>query len=758
MDSASAPTIARSDRRKSANQPSASMSRINWPLWIGASLVLAVLLLAASGSALAPQDPVKPNYIVLNPATGEFVKPPFAAFVVPGFPLGTDPLGRDILSQVLWAVRPTLTLVLLVTALRLVLGTLIGLTAGWGHGRLSRLLESMTSLALIVPVFLVALCLIAAFSVEIGVWAFILGLCLTGWAETARIVHDQTRLTKTQPFVEAARALGSSDVSIVGRHVLPHIMPVIWILLPFEVSAALLVTAGLGFLGYFVNAIWVPLGDYTAMRASGQPELGQMLATGATMIRQQPWELLVAGIVVFVIVLGFNLLGEGLRLAFDPRRGRRRKGRLGLATERLANWMGDVGWQRVATLRASLPTIATLGALALLIVGGGIVLWQAREAQPSESAIAVPGLHLWAADRHDAQGTFWATVNGPSTAAVVWTFDDKSGFTGGPAVAADGTLYLAAKGGTLYALDPDGAVRWQASLLAEPVGAPALNAQGEIYVLDEEGRLYLFTLQGEPRWISQPETDAAPIASPIVDGAGVAYYPSERSLIAVQRDGQLLWRVDLPTYSYISPQPALTVDGKYVLFQDIAVDAASGVMWGNKLTSFWTASWWGPMATSILASQGAVQRVALTEAALEISPYAQWDVLSLSLGVRLPGSAGVTPDGRVWVYYTSESEYGKLLWVNQDGEVTANINYPWRGNDRLLAVDRDATAYTCGTVSLSQVGNVLQCGAYSSERNAAIWRLDLGSRGAPVGGALVPGRLYVTTNKGELFAIGEASR
>ena len=319
-----------------------------------------------------------------EPATGEFVKPPFAAFVVPGFPLGTDPLGRDILSQVLWAVRPTLILVLLVAALRLVLGTLIGLTAGWGHGRLSRLLESMTSLALIVPVFLVALCLIAAFSVEMGVWAFILGLCLTGWAETARIVHDQTRLTKIQPFVEAARALGSSDVSIVGRHVLPHIMPVIWILLPFEVSAALLVTAGLGFLGYFVNAIWVPLGDYTAMRASGQPELGQMLATGATMIRQQPWELLVAGVVVFVIVLGFNLLGEGLRLAFDPRRGRRRKGRLGLATERLANWMGDVGWQRVATLRASLPTIATLGALALLIVGGGIVLWQAREAQPSE--------------------------------------------------------------------------------------------------------------------------------------------------------------------------------------------------------------------------------------------------------------------------------------------------------------------------------------------------------------------------------------
>lgn len=733
-------------------------SRRNWPLWIGAGLVLAVLVLAALGPGLAPHDPIKPNYIVLNRKTGEFVKPPFAAFVAPDFPLGADPLGRDIRSQVLWAVRPTLTLVVLVAALRLILGIFIGLATGWGQGRPSRFLHTITSLALIVPVFLVALCLIAAFGSELGVWAFILGLCLTGWAETARIVHDQTQLAKTQPYVEAARALGSSGLSIVGRHVLPHIMPTVWILLPFEVSAALLVTAGLGFLGYFVNAIWVPLGDYTAIRASGQPELGQMLATGATMIRQQPWELLAAGSVVFVIVLGFNLLGEGLRLAFDPQRRSRHKGRLGMATERLSSWVGEVDWQRAAALRANLPTVATLGALALLIAGGGLMLWQTRATQPSESAIALPGSHLWAADRHDAQGTFWATASGPASAAVVWTFVDKQGFSGGPAVAADGALYLASSSGTLYALNPDGAARWQAKLLARPVGAPALNAAGEILVLDKEGRLYLFTPQGELRWTSRIETDIVPLTGPIVDRAGVAYYPSERSLIAVQANGQLLWRVDLPTYSYISPQPILSADGKYLFFQDIVVDAASGATASEQTDELLDSFVVGADGNLYLVSQGAVQRVLLTAAGMETNPYAQWDLLSLNLGFRLPGSAGVTPDGRVWVYYTSGNEYGKLLWVDQDGEVTANINYPWRGNDRLLAIDQDATAYTCGTVSQSQVGNTLQCGAYSWQRDAATWRVDLGSRGAPVGGALVPGRLYVTTNRGELYAIDQASQ
>jgi peptide/nickel transport system permease protein len=89
------------------------------------------------------------------------------------------------------------------------------MSSGWGEGRISRLLEGVTTIAVSVPVLLVALCLVAAFGPQWGVWAFILGLCLTGWAEAARVLHDRTSLIKTQPYVEAARALGAADTGAV---------------------------------------------------------------------------------------------------------------------------------------------------------------------------------------------------------------------------------------------------------------------------------------------------------------------------------------------------------------------------------------------------------------------------------------------------------------------------------------------------------------------------------------------------------------
>ena len=156
---------------------------VNWPLWIGLALLLLITLLAWLGPQFAPHDPVKPVYIVQHPETLAFVKPPFRPGQMPGYPLGADPLGRDTLSQLLWALRPTLILVLVAAAVRLLLGLSIGVASGWGAGRVSRLLEGITAIAVSIPVLLVALCLVAAFGPQWGVWAFVLGLCLTGWAE-----------------------------------------------------------------------------------------------------------------------------------------------------------------------------------------------------------------------------------------------------------------------------------------------------------------------------------------------------------------------------------------------------------------------------------------------------------------------------------------------------------------------------------------------------------------------------------------------
>src|SRR3990172_4341308 len=221
-------------------------SGFNWPLLLGSVLVLFAVYLSVAGPGLAVHDPLKENFIVENPVTREFVKPPFPAFTLPDFPLGSDQYGRDLLSQLLWAVRPTLTMVLLVAALGLVVGTVVGLASGWWAGRWGRALDALISGALAAPVLFVALCLIAAVGIEWGVWAFILGLSATGWAQAARLLREQTRGAKSQPYVQTARSLGASDSQILVRHILPQIMPLLWVLLSFEVSSTLMAAAGLG--------------------------------------------------------------------------------------------------------------------------------------------------------------------------------------------------------------------------------------------------------------------------------------------------------------------------------------------------------------------------------------------------------------------------------------------------------------------------------------------------------------------------------
>jgi peptide/nickel transport system permease protein len=429
-----------------AGAPSAAAYRwkapLNWPLWVGLILLGLIFLAAWRGPQMAPHDPIKPVYIVQHPETLVFVKPPFRPLQMPGYLLGTDTLGRDTLSRILWAIRPTLVLVLVAAAVRLVLGLLVGVASGWGTGRGARLLESVNTVAVSVPVLFVALCLVAAFGPQWGVWAFILGLCLTGWAESARVFHNQTSLIKTQPYVEAATALGSSGTGAVLKHVLPHVMPTVWIQLPFEISTALLVTASLGFLGYFVNAIWVPLGDWTAVRVAGRPELGQMLASGASMAQQYPWLLLVvAGATVFLLVLAFNLLGEGLRREADPQRARPAQGPAG--------GRRGTGQRRGQRIRADAAGASGVEALSqrwarvrscFWWLGARWLCCAPRLFPRPRRLSSPPGGHLWAAGRHDPQGTYWADAVGPAQAEIAWTLNVEGGWASGPAIAADGTL------------------------------------------------------------------------------------------------------------------------------------------------------------------------------------------------------------------------------------------------------------------------------------------------------------------------------
>jgi ABC-type dipeptide/oligopeptide/nickel transport system permease subunit len=370
---------------------------LNWPLWLGLLIVLCVTIAACFGPLLAPRDPLEENRVVQS---GErWYTPPFPAFSIAEFPLGSDRFGRDLLSQLLWAIRPTLMMVLLVAAVRLSLGLVIGLGAGWSEGRAGRQFDTLISGALAIPGLMIALVAIAAIGVELGIWAFIFGLSITGWAETAQIIREQTRMIKHQAYIEAAQACGASDFQIIATHVLRQLAPMIWMLLSFEVSNTLTTTAGLGFLGYYVGGdVWIVVADWVARRASGVPELGQMLATSRIRL-DQPWGMVIVGSVIFIMVLGFNLLGEGLRLRLSLDR---------LSHYTFQTWVTDtlvpflhirlwtpaLVWIRRSPLRAGL--IALTGCL---LLGAGL-FWQHSQTEarygPAVPAaeIAVPGGQL----------------------------------------------------------------------------------------------------------------------------------------------------------------------------------------------------------------------------------------------------------------------------------------------------------------------------------------------------------------------------
>src|SRR5258706_7102303 len=388
----------------------------NWSLIIGNALALLSGVLAIAGPDLAPQAPLHDTFILRNYA-GEWTKPPFPLFTVPGFYLGSDVFGRDLLSQLLWALRPTLTLVLLVAALRLTLGIAIGLVAGWAAGAAGRSFSSLISAALSVPVLFVALCAITLLGAKYGVWAFILGLVFTGWADVGRILREQTRAIKQRPYVEAARALGSSDGQLLYRHVLPQIMPLVWTLFTFEASSALLATSALGFLGYFIHSIWLPLGDWTGIRAAGKPELGQMLGS-AFEARSHPWGMVLAGSAVFLMVLAFNLLGEGLRqrLTLEGRREREGAGSAvsGAVTDIVAARLLDPLWP----WRRTVAMGSVAGALLLIMGGTGYALWRNRAPEAVAANLPIPGAQLWASQRRDPYGTLRASDPGPSNPAA----------------------------------------------------------------------------------------------------------------------------------------------------------------------------------------------------------------------------------------------------------------------------------------------------------------------------------------------------
>ena len=257
----------------------------------GLGVIVGIVVVGCVASVLAPYDPHAQHW-------GK-------EYAAPGRPflLGTDALGRDVLSQLIWGTRTSLLVALAGVVVAGITGTVFGMAAGYVGGRIDQVGVMITDTIMTVPVFFLLIVVASVLSVRsLPVMAIVIGLI--DWPMLARVVRAHVLSLRERAFIEAARGLGAHDLAIVVRHVLPNSVAPIIVVSTLGMARYILYEAALAFVG---------LGDPQAV------SWGSLLAQGRSVMYSAWWLTLLPGLMIFVTVLGFNLGGDGLRDAYDVR-------------------------------------------------------------------------------------------------------------------------------------------------------------------------------------------------------------------------------------------------------------------------------------------------------------------------------------------------------------------------------------------------------------------------------------------------------
>lgn len=266
----------------------------------GALLVLAFIAMAVAAPHIAPHDPNQP---FINGINNDGAPLPPGTH---GFLLGTDTSGRDLLSRLIWGARVSLLIGITANGVAVFIGVALGAIAGYYGGLAGTLIMRFTDVMLAFPTLLLGVALVAILTPGIPVIIAVIGL--VSWTSMARIIHGQVVGLRERPFVEAARAAGVGSGGILVRHILPHLVSPIVVYSSLGVATAVLFEASLSYLGIGVQP---PTPSWGKMVADGA-------ANGGAGGFAYPWLLLFPGAAVFLTVLAFNVLGDGLRDALDP--------------------------------------------------------------------------------------------------------------------------------------------------------------------------------------------------------------------------------------------------------------------------------------------------------------------------------------------------------------------------------------------------------------------------------------------------------
>lgn len=274
------------------------MFRIVWHRFSRNRLAFAgliIILILASSALFAPLiSPYEPTKIdVYN-----VLSPPSISH-----PLGTDELGRDLLSRMIWGSRASLKVGFIAVGIAIFIGTIVGAIAGFYGGRTDSILMRFVDIMLAFPSFFLMLAIIAIVEPSISTIMIVIGI--TGWMDVSRLVRSEFLTLKERDFIAAAKVSGAGDARIIFRHIMPNAMSPVFVAATFGIAGAILTESGLSFLGLGVQP--------------PEPSWGNILASGKSNLTVAWWLSVYPGLAILITVLSYNLIGEGLRDALDPR-------------------------------------------------------------------------------------------------------------------------------------------------------------------------------------------------------------------------------------------------------------------------------------------------------------------------------------------------------------------------------------------------------------------------------------------------------
>jgi peptide/nickel transport system permease protein len=269
-----------------------------------ALLGLVIVAIVVAGAVFAPWlTGYDPNEQMFDGLTIEGSPlPPDAKFW-----LGTDLLGRDLLTRILYGARTSLIIGIVANGVALLIGTLVGVTAGYFRGWIGNALMRFTDLMMAFPALLLAICLAAVF--QPSLWIVAMVIALVNWVQTARVIYTETSSLAEREFIDAERTIGAGAPRILFRHILPHLLPTIIVWGTLGISTTVLLEATLSFLGIGVQP---PTASW-----------GNIIFENQTYFQAAPWLVFFPGAAILALALAFNLIGDALRDILDPtQRGR----------------------------------------------------------------------------------------------------------------------------------------------------------------------------------------------------------------------------------------------------------------------------------------------------------------------------------------------------------------------------------------------------------------------------------------------------